>query len=100
MGLYGHFHPDYIQYFLLALCAFDLGYFTYYMVAFNLDSERTISDALFNSVQYAVILTFTLAFRMLGVALFFFKPENRRQDGMTHWLIIGYSGVFLTFFGW
>ena len=100
MGLYGNLHPDYLQYFLLALCVFDLGYFTYYMVAYNLESQHTISDSLFVSVEYAAVLTTTLSFRLLGVVLFFFKPENRREVDMTHWLIAGYTGVFLALFGW
>ncbi len=40
-------HPDLAQLALLALCAFDLAFFCYYLFEFALDRRHTISDTLF-----------------------------------------------------
>lgn len=81
---------------LLLLCAVDLGFFTYYMIAYDIGGRNTISDSLFTKPEYAVVLSCTLAARLLGVVLYFF----RYRTASCAWIVPGCIGVSLALFGW
>jgi hypothetical protein len=95
MGLSQHIHPDKMQMALLLLCALDLGFFMYYMIALNLGARNTISESLFTRPEYASFLTCTLFSRILGVVFYFVR--YRKQCA---WVVPGYIGIALTFAGW
>jgi hypothetical protein len=90
--------PDRLQAALLVLCAADLAYFVFYLLAYSLQEEHTISDSLFTNPAYATILSVTLSFRMLGVVFFLYQYRNE-PDAM-RWWGPGFLAVFLTLFGW
>lgn len=96
MGLSRHLHPDGMQIVLLGLCAIDLGFFMYYMFAYNLGGKNTISDSLFTRVEYRVVLSCTLTARLLGVALYFFRYRNANCN----WIFPGCIGLVIAFGGW
>lgn len=89
-------HPDLPQLALLALCAFDLAFFCYYLFEFELDRRHTISDTLFGDGGYRATLTCLLALRLLGAALFLLRFRHRHCG----WETAGYAGICLAFFGW
>ena len=95
MGLGQHIHPDRMQMALLMLCALDLGFFTYYMIAHNLEVRNAISDSRFTRPEYASVLSCTLAARVLGVVFYFV-----RQRKHCAWIVPGYVGIALAFSGW
>lgn len=88
--------PDGLQLFFLAVCAFDLGFFLFYMFVYELDSQSMISDTLFSTPEYAIVLTMTLALRMLGGVMFLY----RYRDVFPVWEYAGFIGIFITLFGW
>jgi len=91
--------PDTLQLFLLGVCLFDLGFFSFYLFTHELQWQNTISDTLFDHPEYAAILTSSLAVRMLGIALYL--SRFRYEGGPVYgWLIAGFLGVFFTLFGW
>jgi len=90
--------PDKLQAAILLLCAGDLAYFSFYLFAYELQEQHTISDSLFNDPSYAVILSVTLSFRMLGVVFFFY--QYRHEQDAIQWWGPGFLAVFLTLFGW
>jgi hypothetical protein len=102
--MHRHHHPhahtphelDGLQLFFLAVCAFDLGFFLFYMFVYELDTQSMISDTLFSTPEYAIILTMTLALRMLGGVMFLF----RYKDVFPVWEYTGFVGIFITLFGW
>lgn len=81
---------------LLALCAFDLAFFCYYLINFELDRQHTISDTLFTDVGYRTMLTVLLAFRMTGVCLFVARFRFKHCG----WEVTGYIGAALACVGW
>lgn len=94
-----HHHPidlDGLQLFFLVVCAFDLGFFLYYMFAYELDSQSMISDTLFSTQEYAIVLTITLSLRMLGGVMFLY----RYRDVFPVWEYAGFIGIFITLVGW
>jgi len=96
MPLLEHLHPDRMQQALLLLCAVDLGFFTYYMVSLNLQGRHTISDTLFSTPAYAVVLTCTLVGRQLGVVFYLIRYRHAAR-----WHLLGGAlGLALSLFGW
>lgn len=95
MGLGRHIHPDTMQMVLLLLCALDLGFFMYYMIAHNLEARSTISESLFTRPEYASVLSCLLACRMVGVIFYFVRYKKHCA-----WVVPGYVGIALTFSGW
>jgi hypothetical protein len=91
-----HLYPDSLQLFLLGVCAFDLIFFSCYLFIHELNSKSMISDTLFTTPAYAIVLTITLFTRLLGVALFLYRYGKIS----TKWVTTGFFGVFLTMFGW
>ena len=96
MGLFQHLHPDGLQWAFLGVCVFDMVFVTYYLFAFDLRDQHTISDSLFSHADYASILSVTLTTRLLAVALFLLRYRNEAWS----WMVQGYSGIFLTGLGW
>ena len=96
MGQSAHLCPDALQLALLAVCLFDLIFFSYFLFTYELSWQNTISDSLFEHGDYATILSITLTVRLLGVGLYFLRYRNEAQG----WIITGYTGIFLTLFGW
>lgn len=96
MGLIQHLHPDKMQITLLLISAVELGFFLYYMFAYNMGGKNTISDSLFTRPEYAVVLTCTLTARITGVALYFFRYRNHSCA----WIIPGCLGIAMALFGW
>ncbi len=96
----GQPHPaeslDKLQLVLLAICIFDIIFFSYYLFTYEISEQHTISDSLFISVEYVTILSFTLTCRMLGALFFLTQYRYERWD----WTAAGYIGVFLTLLGW
>lgn len=95
-GIHRHLYPDGLQFTLLAVCLFDLIFFSYYLFTYELASQNTISDSLFQHVEYTVILSITLAIRSLGVALYLMRYRNES----TGWVMAGFAGLFVALFGW
>lgn len=93
-----YLYPDKLQAALLILCVVDLAYFSFYLFTYELQEQHTISDSLFTNPSYAVILSLTLSFRMLGVIFFLYQYRN--ESSAQKWWALGYVGVFLTLFGW
>ena len=91
-----HLYPDKLQLFLLCVCVFDLIFFSCYLFIYELNSKSMISDTLFTTPAYAIVLTCTLFTRLLGAALFLYRYST--VD--TTWVITGFCGVFVTMFGW
>ena len=91
-----HLYPDSLQLFLLGVCAFDLIFFSCYLFIHELNSKSMISDTLFTTPAYAIVLTITLFTRLLGVALFLYRYGTVN----TNWVITGFFGVSLAMFGW
>lgn len=87
---------DGMQLFLLAVCVFDIIFFSYYLFTYELSNRNTISDTLFTHVEYVTILSITLTCRMLGAV--FFLTQYRYEKWS--WMVAGYIGVFLTLMGW
>lgn len=87
---------DWLQLLLLAICVGDLVFFTYYLFAYELARQNTISDSLFEHGAYTVILTTTLSIRMLGVVCYTFRFRNEN----TPWVVAGLAGVCITLAGW
>ena len=96
MGQLQHLHPDGLQWIFLGVCLFDMVFFTYYLFAYDLQDQHTISDSLFSHADYASILSITLTTRLLAVALFLLRYKHEAWG----WMVQGYSGVFLTALGW
>ncbi len=95
-GLNRHLYPDGLQFALLAVCLFDLIFFSYYLFTYEIASQNTISDSLFQHVEYLIILSVTLAIRSLGVALYLMRYRNEGTD----WVMAGFAGLFVALFGW
>ena len=95
-GLNKHLYPDELQLVILAVCVFDLAFFTYYLFSYELSIRNTISDTLRQDGWYLTVLSVSLSIRMLGVCLYFLRYRNQGWS----WLVAGYSGVFLTLLGW
>lgn len=91
-----HTAPDYHQLFFLGVCLFDLGFFLFYLFAYELDTQSMISDTLFTTPEYAIVLSITLGIRLLGAAMFIY----RFRDVYPMWEYIGYIGICITAFGW
>jgi hypothetical protein len=93
-----HAGPDLdgLQLFFLAVCAFDLAFFLFYLFVYELDSQSMISDTLFSTPEYAIVLSVTLALRMLGGAMFLY----RYRDVFPLWEYVGFVGICITLFGW
>jgi hypothetical protein len=87
---------DWMQLVLLAICVFDMVFFSYYLFTYELDMQNTISDTLFIRIEYVTVLTITLACRMLGA--YFFLTQYRFLHRA--WMVAGYVGIFLTMAGW
>ena len=97
MGLEQHLHPDGLQYLLVGVCVFDMIFFSYYLFAYELLEQSTISDSLFTRVEYAAVLSITLTIRLTGAVMYFVRYRFQDTCG---WLVTGFVGVSLTFFGW
>jgi hypothetical protein len=95
-GIYKHLYQDRLQLFLLAVCLFDLIFFSYYLFTYELAAQNTISDSLFEHREYTIVISITLAIRSLGVALYFMRYRNEAN----HWVIAGFAGLCVTLFGW
>jgi hypothetical protein len=95
-GAYKFLYPDRLQLFLIGVCLFDLIFFSYYLFTYEIARQNTISDSLFEHVEYAVILTVTLSVRCLGVVLYLCRFRNEAPC----WIIVGFTGVFVTLLGW
>ena len=95
-GIHRHLYPDGLQFFLLGVCLFDLVFFSYYLFTYELASQNTISDSLFQHVEYTIILSITLAIRSLGTALYLMRYRNEQ----TGWVMAGFAGLFVALFGW
>lgn len=95
-GLNKHLYPDGLQLFLLAVCLFDLVFFSFYLFTYELARQNTISDSLFQHPEYVIILSVTLAIRSLGVCLYLMRFRNENSG----WVITGFVGLFTTLFGW
>lgn len=93
-----YLYPDKLQIALQALCVVELVYFSFYLFTYELQEQHTISDSLFTNPSYAVVLSVTLSFRMLGVV--FFLYQYRHEPSAQKWWALGYVAVFLTLFGW
>jgi hypothetical protein len=89
-------HPDSMQKVLLALSAFDLFFFSYYLFNFEIERESTISDTLFTDTGYQVVLTVLLACRLLGGAFFLYR--FRFKHCLWEW--VGILGILVSFGGW
>lgn len=87
---------DGLQFFFLAVCVYELGFFMFYMFMYELSQQSTISDTLFSTPEYAVVLTLALSLRMLGGVMFLF----RYRDVFPVWEYAGFVGIFITLFGW
>jgi hypothetical protein len=96
MSKHAHGHLDALQLFFIGVCMFDLIFFVCYMLLYEVDSQSMISDTLFATPEYAVVLTFTLAVRLLGACMFLF----RYRFVFPFWEVMGYVGVILAMFGW
>jgi hypothetical protein len=96
MSKHSHDQLDNLQLFFLGVCTFDLIFFVCYMLLYEVDSQSMISDTLFTTPEYAVVLTFTLAVRLLGASMFLY----RYRYIFPFWEIVGYVGVLLAMFGW
>lgn len=95
-GIYKNLYQDWLQLFLLAVCLFDLVFFSYYLFTYELAAQNTISDSLFQHAEYLIILTVTLSVRSLGVCLYLMRYRNEASG----WVIAGFAGLFVTLFGW
>jgi len=95
-GIHKHLYQDWLQLFLLAVCLFDLIFFSYYLFTYELAAQNTISDSLFQHVEYLVVLSVTLAIRSLGVCLYLMRYRNEASD----WVITGFAGLFVALLGW
>jgi len=93
---YHTMYLDNLQLLLLAICIFDMIFFSYYLFVYEISEQHTISDTLFSNVEYVTILSITLTCRMLG-AVFFLTQYRYERWG---WMVAGYIGVFLTLLGW
>ena len=91
-----HIHPDAHQLFFLGLCLFDLGFFMFYLFRYELNTQSMISDTLFSTPEYAIVLSITLGLRLLGAAMFVFRYRYE----FPVWEGVGYLGVCITAFGW
>jgi hypothetical protein len=89
-------YPDKLQVGLLLICLLDLVFFSYYLFVYALPRQHTISDSLFEFVEYRAMLSVTLGFRCAGVALFLL----RYKDEAPGWLTLGTLGIFVTLLGW
>ena len=96
MNGYKYVHLDGSQLFFVGVCGFDIIFFTYYLLSYELDKQNTISDSLFTRPDYAIVLSIALFFRLLGVGLYLYRYQNLR----VHWVMVGYLGIFLTAAGW
>jgi hypothetical protein len=95
-GIYKHLYQDWLQLFLLAVCLFDLIFFSYYLFTYELAKQNTISDSLFEHHEYTIVLSITLAIRSTGVALYLLRYRNEANG----WVIAGFAGITQTLFGW
>lgn len=95
-GIYKHLYQDWLQLFLLAVCLFDLIFFSYYLFTYELAKQNTISDSLFEHQEYTIVLSITLAIRSTGVALYLLRYRNEANG----WVIAGFAGITVTLFGW
>ena len=95
-GLNKHLYPDSLQLFLLAVCLFDLVFFSFYLFTYELAKQNTISDSLFQHPEYVIVLSITLAIRSLGVCLYLMRFRNENSG----WVITGFVGLFVTLSGW
>lgn len=96
MSRHHHHEWDWLQIMFLLLCLGELIFFLYYLFAFEIDSQSTISDTLFSTPEYAVSLTLTLSLRLLGVVMFLCQYNNL----FPNWEHAGFFGVFVTLLGW
>ena len=88
--------PDNLQKGLLAICLFDLSFFSYYLFNFEMIKQSTISDTIFTDTGYKVVLTFLLASRLLGGGLFLLRFRFKHRL----WEWAGYAGMAAAFGGW
>lgn len=84
------------QLFLLAVCVADMIFFTYYLFTYEVARQNTISDSLFEHGAYTVVLTVFLAIRLFAVALYLIRYRYENSS----WVVAGFIGVLVTFFGW
>lgn len=100
--MHTHHHHHYqceidgLQLFFLTVCAFELGFFMFYMFMYEMAPQSTISDTLFSTPEYAIILTLSLCLRMLGGVMFLFRYRNV----FPMWEYAGFVGIFIALFGW
>lgn len=81
---------------LLLLCLFELVFFAYYMLRFEIQTQSTISDTLFSTPEYAITLSLTLTIRLMGGALYLYRFRYEYPK----WEIIGYFGLVCALSGW
>ena len=81
---------------LLLICLCELVFFVYYMLAFELQRQSTISDTLFSTPEYAVTLSVALATRLLVGALYLWRFRYEYPK----WEIMGYLGLTSALSGW
>ncbi len=96
MSRHAHLYPDSWQLLFLAVCLFDLIFFVCYMLLYEIDQQSMISDTLFSTPEYVVVLSVTLALRVLGAALFFYGYRNKYPFCE----INGWIGILIACFGW
>lgn len=95
-GINRHLYPDGLQLWLLSLCLFELVFFSYYLFTYEIASQNTISDTLFQRAEYVIILTIALAFRGLGVCLYLMRYRYES----TGWVYAGFLGLSVALLGW
>ena len=81
---------------VLLCCLVELVYFTTYFLGPNAEQEYMISDRIFATVQYTVILSVCLAFRLLLVVMYAIKYVRTRSV----WVTTTIAACVVTFFGW
>jgi hypothetical protein len=85
-----------LQPILLGICLGELVFFVYYMFTFEFQKQSTISDTLFTTPAYAVVLSVALATRLLGGAFYLWRFKFEHQG----WEIAGYIGIVTALFSW
>lgn len=81
---------------LMLLCAFDAGFFCYYLFTYSIHTQSTISETLFTRPEYTTVLSVMLGARLTGGLLFLLR--FRYKWGQAE--IVGLVGILLTIIGW
>jgi hypothetical protein len=81
------------------LCMADMIFFLYYLVNSSAGNKYMITDQLFASPDYRVLLTIFLAAR-LTLVIIYVTDAYRNRSHQNPWLIPGFLGPSVAFAGW